>query len=382
MDNMTTSQKKPSLTIRIFRYIWSLLPAFLIFVVIIGLSQLMAVKKERIAEERAQALKAEDPGVNVVTLALTPHPISDRINLPGIVEPWVRLDVLSEVQGKIISKHKQEGEKVHRGDTIAVIDKQKYENSYQSAKAAYEAATASKHRLEQLYKKQLTNKSDLDNITAQVENLKAAMDNAALDLRYCTITAPIDGMINRIHIEIGQYINVTSPIAEIIDIDKVKVRVGIPESDVNSVRHLDEYTVTIDALGGGKQKATKHFLSKIAGTNAILYDLELTLPNPDLAILPGMFSRVDIVKQKVDQGISVPLYAVISNNDTHLVYVENGGTAHARNVEIGIQAGWMVEIKKGLLAGEKVVVTGQRDINEGQALNVIKEITDMKELNQ
>lgn len=382
MDTMTSPQKTPSLVIRILRAIWSFLPAILIFFVIMGLAEWMGAKKERIAEERAQALKAEDPGVNVVTLALTPRPISDRINLPGIIAPWVKLDVLSEVQGKIVSKHKQEGEKVHVGDTIAVIDKQKYENGYQSARAAYEAATASKHRLEQLYKKQLTNKSDLDNITAQVENLKAAMDNAALDLQYCTITSPLDGMINRIYIEVGQYVNVTSPIAEVIDIDKVKVRVGIPESDVNAIRHLNEFTVTIDALGGRKLEATKHFLSKIAGSNAILYDLELTLPNPDLDILPGMFTRVDIVKQKVDQGISVPLYAVISNNDTHLVYVENGGIAHVREVEIGIQDGWMIQIKNGLKAGEKVVVTGQRDVNEGQALNVIKEITNMEALDQ
>ena len=112
MDTMTTPPKKPSRLLKLLRALWSFLPAILIFLIIIGLSEWIGVKKEAITEERAKALKAEDPGVNVVTLAVTPQLIRDRINLPGIIEPWVRLDVLSEVQGKIISKNIKEGESV------------------------------------------------------------------------------------------------------------------------------------------------------------------------------------------------------------------------------------------------------------------------------
>ena len=112
-----------------------------------------------------------------------------------------------------------------------------------------------------------------------------------------------------------------------------------------------------------------------------MYDLELEITNTDHELLPGMFARVEIVKQDIPDSLSVPIYAIISNNNSHSVFVEYEDLAVKKEIEPGIQDGWMVQVKKGLTKGEKVVITGQRSLNDGQRLNVVREINDLKEMN-
>jgi RND family efflux transporter MFP subunit len=340
--------------------------------------QIQTIKKQ-IAEGRYRP-QPKKPDLNVVALKLIPAMIRDRISLPGYVEPWVKLKVLTEVQGKVLDTKVEEGDTVRKGDIIAVLDSRDFENSFRSAKASYKTALATRKRLNELYKGKLSTRSDLDNAIAQAEHHKAAMDNISLDIERCTIRAPISGIVNHLMIENGQYLKKASEVIEILKIDKVKVRVGIPESDVDAVRRLKSFEVKIDALGGSLFRADKRFLSRTAQNLARLYTLELELDNPKGEILPDMFVRVEIVKKEEPEGIAVPLYAVISRNGEHFVYVVNDSHAHGRKVRLGFQEGWRVVVEEGLSAGEKVIVMGQRFVNDGQKVNLIRSVTNLEDL--
>jgi RND family efflux transporter MFP subunit len=340
--------------------------------------QIQTLRKE-IAENRFQP-RQKKPMVNVVALKMVPTLLRDKISLPGFIEPWIRLEVSSEVKGKVNKLEIEEGDLVRKGDILAVLDSRDFENSYRSAKASYEAALATQKRLKELYKGKLSTRNDLDNAIARSEQYKATRDNLALDIDRCTIRAPISGVVNHLFIEEGQYLKEASKVVEILKIDRVKVQVGIPESDVNAVRRLNSFDVDISALGGKRFRASKRFLSKTAHNMARLYGLELELANPDGEILPDMFARVEIVKKEISDGLAVPLYAVISRNDDHIVYVLNDTHAHSRRVKLGFQEGWMVAIEKGLSAGEQVIVMGQRSVNDGQKVNVVRSVTDIEDL--
>jgi len=377
-DNQTESVKKKWL-----KRIWGVLPAlslvFLLLIVVVLFVWIKAESKALKAEKLAN-LKKDRPAVNVVALDLIPTPIQDRISLPGVIEPWVKLQILAEVSGKVIKKVLEDGAAVKKGDIIAMVDFRDYENSLKSAKASYDVAIADFESIEKLYKEQLSTRSEFDNALAQVENSKAAMDNAALNLDRCKIIVPLSGVVNRIFIEEGQYLNIADPVAEILQTDRVKVNVGIPESDVDAVRSLTDFDVTIDALDGKILKGKKHFLSSTADSMARLYNLDIVLENKNKQILPDMFARVEIIKKEVPEGISVPLYAVISRDKGHIVYVINDDRAHSRKVELGLLEGWRVEIKHGLKAGEKVIVVGHRSVNDDEKVNVVRSVKDPKEI--
>jgi RND family efflux transporter MFP subunit len=190
----------------------------------------------------------------------------------------------------------------------------------------------------------------------------------------------MDGIINRMLVEPGQFVAVGDPVAEILQLNPIKVTVGIPESDIHAVRQVDTFEVRLDALGGKIFTGKKHHFSRSAESTARLYDLEILIDNPEGEILSDMFARVDIVKRFSPFALTLPLYAVISAGGSHSVFVEKDGHVEKREVRLGIQEGWVVEITSGLEAGERVVVVGQRDLAHGQKITLIKEIHDIKEL--
>jgi len=357
----------------------------------LGISEddLLDILKEKIGESKLQSMIKESEAkkqgkkqapLNIVVQELVPTLIRDRINLPGIIEPWVRLNVLSEVKGQVMEKLKNEGDVVEKGDEIARIDSQDYRIAYNSTRASYQASLASLNRLKKLKKLDVSTQSQLDNAKAQMENDKSAMDSAALNLKRCTIRSPITGVINRVFIDVGQYMDYSEPLVEILQMNNVKVKVGIPESDVESIRKLTDFKVTIDALEKKVFQAKKHFLSKTADDSARLYSLELTLSNLEGEILPDMFARVEIVKTEIKDSISIPLYAVITRNNDRMVYTVEDGKIQSKSVTLGLQEGWLVEIREGLSHGHRVVVVGQRSVSDGQKVNVVRTVRDPRKI--
>ena len=320
------------------------------------------------------------PPVNVVVLELKPSAIMDRLELPGTVKPWTTLNIVAEITGRVIHKAVTEGKKVAPGDVLVLLDAREYSNQYRSARATYQTAQANLKRFEHLQTTKATTQAKLDDARTQVAAAKAIMDNAALAVERCTIRAAIGGVINRLPIEIGHYLNKGDPVAELLQLDRLKVIVGIPESDVDAVRQLEKFTVTIDALGGKIIQARKYYLSNTTDQMARLYDLQLEVPNPDGEILPDMFARIEIVKNVIQDGIAVPLYSIVTRQDGQVVYVVEDNLARERRVLIGMLEGWRCEVKKGLAEGERVIVVGQRNVNDGQAVKVVRQISDPGEI--
>ena len=348
-----------------------LLPTLIIALLIAGVT----ARKAAVDARRQSELGRQEAVVNVVTWAAAPSAISDRINLPGVTTAWVKLNVLSQVAGEVTEKLAREGALVRQGDVLALIDARKYQNAYDSAKASLASALATQSRLTALYREELASKADVDAIDATVENYRAAVENAALDLEHCRVRAPIAGVVNHVFIETGQVLGLNQEVAEILQIDPIKVTVGIPETDMPAVRELTEFAVTISALEGRTVTGRKHFLSRTADPLARLYDLEILLDNPQARILPDMFVRVDVVKRTVDQALVLPLY-VITSNGVHTVMVVEDGRARPREVTLGIVEGFNAEITSGLQAGDAVIVVGQKQVADGQKVNVTRTVTD------
>lgn len=365
-------------------WVWKVLPLMAVVIVclmiIFPLSLLMKAKKEALAQKAAGEIAVERPLTNVVTLEMIPGPLEEKLSLPGIAKPWVSLNVVAEVAGKIVEKQANEGTVVHKGDVLAVIDKSDYQNAYASALASWETAVANEKRLAALVKKNFVTKSQLDDAVAAVKTTKAALDNAKLNLTRCTILSPMNGLVDRVHIETGTYLGPGDPVVQVIQMDKLKITVGIPESDVDAVRKLKKFGITIDALGGKTFEGVHHYIYKTTDTLARLYNLEIKVDNPDMQILPDMFARVKIVKQKDEEGLGVPMYSLVSRASNIGVFIEKDGVARYRPVKTGFQDGWKIQIPQGLEPGDKVVVVGHKIIEDGEEINVTRTLKDVEEL--
>ncbi len=357
----------------------SLLFLFVLIGVIIGLSGTIKAEKQRMTDEKIGAISTERAPVNVVLLDVAPTTIYDRINLPGVIEPWEKLSVLAKIHGTVVKVEVNEGETVTKGQMIARIDPDDFRIAVDSARATYELATAQHKRLASLFDEGIVPEAEIEKLEAQVKTSKASLENAELMFSRCTITAPISGVIRRLDATEGLLLNVSDPVAEILQVDKVKAVVGIPESDVALVRDIKDVTLTIQALDNKEIVGRHHFLASSPENDARLYRLELAIDNEDNLIMPGMFFRAQLVKRVITDAVAVPLFTVIKREDQQFVFVEEDGVAKKLPVELGIMEDWRVQITKGLSPGSRVVVEGHRDIDHGNKLKTVRVIDDPRE---
>ena len=364
---------------KIVKKIWLSLPLLSligIVVLIISLFSLINHKKAKFTAAQAKALASERPPTNVLLLNVQPTVIRDRISLPGLIEPWTDLELLAKINGEVIAVPVVEGDIVAKGQVVARIDSTDYRIALDAAEASYRLAFANLKRLQHLFEKALIPKAELENAETRAQTAMAEMENAKLLLSRCSVTAPMSGVIRRLDAKVGLLLSVADPIARILKIDTVKAVVGIPESDVATVRNIDEVQLTIQALNNLVVKGRKHFLASSPNSAARLYNLELAVANPEGTLLPGMFVRAEIVKNVAEDVLSVPLYTVITRNGEQFVYVEESGLAERRPVELGILEDWLVQVKKGLFPGDRVIVEGHRNVEEGQKLNIVRTLSE------
>ena len=328
---------------KILRLIWKTIPFVMVLLVIgliiLPLGKKISEKKLALAQKQSNETAIAKALTNVITMEIIPAMVMEKLSLPGVAKPWISLEVVSEIRGKIVNKKISEGRHVNKGDILAVIDKSDYQNSFDSALASYDSAMATQKRLKALVKNQFVTQSQLDDAVARAKTSKAALDNAKLSLSRCTILSPMKGIVDRVHIENGTFLNSGDPVAQIIQIDKLKIEVGIPESDVDAVRKLKTFNMTIDALDGKTYTGEYHYLYKTTDSMARLYNLEIKVDNTEGQILPDMFARVKIIKNQDPKGIAVPMYSLVNHNKDVGVYVEKEGIVRFRSLKTGFQDG-------------------------------------------
>ena len=363
-------------------FVWSLLPRFVLLamiVLIVVLAMGIMKKHDSIAADNAAGFSIEQPPVNAVVYPLTLSTIRDKINLPGSIEPWSTLELTAKVSGAIAEVLAEEGDEVKAGDVLARIEEDDYRIALQRAEAQYNLAKANFERDKAVFSKGVIPVAELQSKETHLLTAKADLDNARLQLSRCTIIAPIDGVVRRLDAKVGLFLSVADPVGQLLQIDKVKAVVGIPESDIAAVRPIDEIDVSLQALDNQVVTGIKHFLSPSPDSTARLYKMELKLDNTSRAILPGMFVRADVVKRSVSNAIAIPFYSVISRNDEQFVFVEENGVARKREVKLGIMENWMVEVTSGLTAMDRLVIEGHRDMEPGREIKVVKVLTSLDE---
>ncbi len=376
MQDKDIQQKRPR---KLSRFL-PLLVLLILIVLALGLGSRVNNEKSRLLEEKSNAVVQERPPVNVVVQEMAPALLRDRLNLPGMVEPWESLNILAEVRGMVEEVLVEEGDHVKQGDLIARLDTSDYENTINSTRASYNLALTNLKRFSGLHEQEIIAQAEYDSIKAEVASLEAHLAIAEMQLKRCYIRSSISGIVNVLPAQNGLYLAVGDPVATVLDIDRVKVIVGIPETDVDAVRKIDRFEVIIEALNKKKISGSKNFLAVAPESQAQVYRLELELGNKSGEILPGMFARVEIIKNEFPEALIIPLYAVISRDNKHYVFLEEGNVAKLQEVSLGILDGWQIQITGGLAPGQRVIVVGQRSVDADQKLNVVKKVTHPAEI--
>jgi len=286
----------------------------------------------------------------------------------------------------------QAGDRVSRGETLAHVQESEYQDKVNSAKAqvdqvqaSYDKAKLDYERATNLYKADSYTKAQLDATTAafesgaaSVESAKAAWQQAKTALSDCSLQSPLTGWVLSRNVEIGALVGGGTQAFVLADTHLVKAVFGVTDTRVDLAKLGAPQTITTTSLPGEFHGRITS-VSPSADPKSRVFSVEVTIPNPDDRLKPGMIATLTLGTGKLQQpAIVVPMSAVVRSSqqaDGFAVFVltKHGekSIASERIVEIGEPLGNTITIAKGIKTGDPIVVTGGTLIKDGDEVRVI-----------
>jgi membrane fusion protein (multidrug efflux system) len=311
-------------------------------------------------------VEAEQPRrVNVLILELAPETIRDVISLPGEAGAWREVRLAAETAGRVENLLAREGDRVRQGQVLAHIDVTALGAGVARAKAGYELIGHQLRRREQLFKENIISKEELDLVRAEYIQAREALRQAEIEYNRGLVKAPISGWVNNLFIEAGEFVDRGQAMLELVNIDKLKFQVQVPEMDVRFLEKGQVVQVTMDAYQGQVFQGIVDFIAFKADPATKTFRTQVVVDNPGDTIRPGMIARVTFVRRTIENSVVVPLSAVIDRDGERLVYVVENGVARARAVSIGVIERDRVQITAGLAFGDRLIIAGQWAVEDG-----------------
>ena len=354
--------------------------------------------------ERAQAQGAPGAGMpppEVAVVTVAPQRLAITNELPGRLEATRVAQVRARVPGIVQKRTFKEGSDVKAGDVLFLIDPAPYQatlNSAQASLAKAEAnlaqATLKAQRYAPLVQTNAISKQEYDDaLTAQkqaaadVAAAKAARDTARLNLGYATVTAPIAGRVGRAQVTEGALVGQgeATPLATVQQLDPIYVNLTQSSTELLRLQQAlrngqlksvgkDGARVTLASEDGQPYGAPgKLLFSDVTVDEATgSVTLRAQFPNPDHALLPGMYVRARIEQAVNEDALLLPQQAVQRGPEGASVMVVGAdGKVAARPVQTGTAYGNQWVITQGLKAGDRVVVEGLQKVKPGAPVKAV-----------
>ena len=308
------------------------------------------------------------PSVKVMTLKACT--VEDRLILTGGVLPWEDILVSAETGGKIDWQGVKEGDRVEAGQELMRIDMRLLNAHLDQARAQEKLAAQELHRIQALADKGVATTQASDKVAADKEMAAANLRLVEIQLLKSVVTAPIRGIIDRLFKDKDEFVDTGMPLVRLVEMDKVKVSVGVPEREVGNFAPGAPAIVTLDAIEGREFNGSIHKIATTADPSTLTFVTEIAVDNPEGIIKPGMIARVRLVRRVCPDSVTVPIFSVMTVENQRFVMVEESGAAHVRPIEIGIIQDDVVQAVTGLKPGDRLIVSGQRELIEGDPVQV------------
>lgn len=266
----------------------------------------------------------------LVSAAVTQATIATTISATGSLEPVDQVEVGTQVSGDISKIYVDFNSKVTKGMVIAELDKSKLkatltqaEIAYKSAQADYKFKESTYNRVKKLSESNSASAVELETAEYNMNSAKLAVERsenevnqAKLNLSYATIRSPIDGVVLKRAVEVGQTVaaSMSTPTLFVIakDLSQMKVMADVDEADIGQVKAGQRVEFTVDAFQDDKFKGTVQEvrLSPTTTSNVVTYTVVISAENPDQKLLPGMTATCTIVTQEVENAVAIPVKAL------------------------------------------------------------------------
>lgn len=330
------------------------------------------------------------PVVPVLAATAEQKDVPVQIQAIGSVEAYSTVAVKTQITGELTGVFFREGQDVKKGDLIFTLDKRPFEAAVRQAQsmlakdqAQAELARTQAKRYAALMKDGVVAKeqydqmqSGADALDAAVEADKAAVENARVQLIYCSIYSPIDGKVGSLLIHQGNMIKANDvPLVNINQIEPIRVAFTVPEqylAEIKKFAAADKLPVDVSIPNDAKPAIGKlSFIDNTVDAATGTIKLKGEFANTDRRLWPGQFVDVVLTLQTQSNVVVVPSQAVNTGQQGQYIFViKRDMTVEARPVTVSRTAKGQSVIDKGVVAGERVVTDGQLRLVPGSKVQI------------
>ena len=362
---------------RIFVYLGIILIFIVLFIVAKVYAKMSQAKLEKTRKSSIDEVKQNEQKTKVKVCHIFYQPLTDVLTIPGTIEAYEDIDLAAKMGGTVEWIGPKEGDRVKKGEKLLEIDVKAIKSQVEKAKTSYELAESKYKRMEGLFKDNVISKDEFDDAEASLKTTKAGLEEAKVNLDYGTLYSPIDGVLDRRFVDEGEHIDGGKSIMKIVDIDKVKVMLNVPEKDVLFFKSGQEVKLIASNDGSSEFVGTIAYVATTADAAARTYPLKIVVNNKEHNLRPGMIVRAKLVRRYIENGIAVPFFSIVEREDGKSVFIIKDGIAKECPIEYGMFQKGLVEIVKGLNVGDVLVVVGQRNLVDGEKVSITTDLTEV-----
>ena len=293
----------------------------------------------------------------------------------GIVEENEATAVSFTGMGVVKRMLVREGQAVGRGQLLALMDDTQARNLLTGAEAQMAQAEDALQRYGMLHDAGSLPEVQWVEIQSKVAQARSQLAVAKKNLADCRLVAPVSGIIGRQQVKAGETAVPSQAVVTILDVSRVKVKVSVPEAEMNAITPHTPSMIIVEAAG---KKVSGGRIEKgvVADAMTHTYDIRINVPNGDRKLLPGMVAQVKMKTSPspskggeglAGSGITLPITSVQRRPDGSLFVwtVDNQKKAHRTAVTVGASQGNRISIMSGVTAGQRVVTEGYQKLSEG-----------------
>jgi membrane fusion protein (multidrug efflux system) len=314
----------------------------------------------------------------------------------GQINAVETVDIRARVAGFLQEMKFKEGSQVKKDDLLFTIDPKTFEENLKQAEsnlkineALLSKATKDQARYSALLQEGVVSQTeyeiyqtDFNTYKARVNENRAQVENAKIQLGYTKVYSPIDGIIGRVQVDVGNLVGQNEPtlLATISTVDPVYVNFSINEADyiranrnkVGSKTRTEEIKMILADGSEYNQNGTFDMADRAVDPQTGTLGIRVTFPNPDGELRPGQYAKIRVLIELAKGAIVVPARGVIDVQGTKSIYkVDKDGKIVSQPIKLGFEAKNLVIVTEGIKAGDMIIADGIRKVRPGMVIKPI-----------
>lgn len=344
-----------------------------LILVALGIIAVVLTNNKKENEAKTAIVAEKNASVSVKVATANTEEVDIAFSANGNFAPLQELSFSAEKPGRVVRVLVNEGDRVKIGQALAIVRSEQISVDLQTAEASYQNALTDYNRFENAFKTGGVTKQQLDQAKLNLVTSKSRVQQAKINIGDTHIKATINGIVNKKHIEPGSVISAGSPLFDLVNVSKLKLKVNVSESQVASLKVGNATNVKASVYPDKTFSGKITFIAPKADSS-LNFPVEIEIANNSSNDLKaGMYGTAEFDSSQQKQSLLiVPRNAFVGSVSSNQIFVVENGTAKLKTVTAGRILGEKVEILNGLSEGETVIITGQINLTDGTKVDIIK----------